>query len=100
MTDQLSVRGMCYNTEPGPIGNRLQSITAPDVSGATAAWNAHLRDVSQLEVSHVEPGRKRSHHPYRARHCGRRPLATLLAAGRPCRGATGRRGPAAGPSHG
>jgi len=47
MTDQLNVMGLWYNTEPVPIGNRLQNVTAPDVGGATAAWNAHLRDVSK-----------------------------------------------------
>jgi peptide/nickel transport system substrate-binding protein len=47
MTDQLNVMGLWYNTEPVPIGNRLQNVTASDVGGATSAWNAHLWDVTR-----------------------------------------------------
>jgi len=47
MTDQLNVMGMWYNTEPVPIGNRLQNVTASDVGGATSAWNAHLWDLTR-----------------------------------------------------
>ena len=34
------------DTEPVPIGNRLQNVTPSDVGGATSAWNAHLWDVA------------------------------------------------------
>lgn len=46
MTDQLTVMGLWYNTEPVPIGNRLRNVTPSDVGGATSAWNAHEWDVS------------------------------------------------------
>ena len=48
MTDQLTVMGLWYNTEPVPIGNRLQNVTPSDVGGATSAWNAHLWDTARL----------------------------------------------------
>jgi peptide/nickel transport system substrate-binding protein len=46
MTDQLSVMGLWYNTEPTPIGHRLKNVIATDVGGATSAWNAHHWDVA------------------------------------------------------
>ena len=45
MTDQLTVMGLWYNTEPTPIANRLRNVQASDVGGATSAWNAHLWDI-------------------------------------------------------
>jgi len=45
MTDQLTVMGLWYNTEPVMISNRLAGITVRDVGQTTEAWNAHLWDV-------------------------------------------------------
>jgi peptide/nickel transport system substrate-binding protein len=45
MTDQLTIMGLWYNTEPVMIGNRLVNITVRDVGQTTEAWNAHLWDL-------------------------------------------------------
>lgn len=47
MTDQLTVMGLWYNTEPVMISKRLLGVTARDVGETTEAWNAHLWDVSR-----------------------------------------------------
>jgi peptide/nickel transport system substrate-binding protein len=44
MTDQLTIMGLWYNTEPVMIGNRLVNVTVRDVGQTTEAWNAHLWD--------------------------------------------------------
>ncbi len=44
MTDQLTIMGLWYNTEPVMISNRLVNITVRDVGQTTEAWNAHLWD--------------------------------------------------------
>jgi peptide/nickel transport system substrate-binding protein len=44
MTDQLTIMGLWYNTEPVMISNRLANVTVRDVGQTTEAWNAHLWD--------------------------------------------------------
>jgi hypothetical protein len=46
MTDQVTILGLWYNTEPVMIGNRLVNVTARDAGVATEAWNAHDWDVN------------------------------------------------------
>lgn len=50
MTDQLTVMGLWYNTEPVMIGSRVRNVTARDVGSATEAWNAHEWDVGGLKI--------------------------------------------------
>ncbi|MEA2639459.1 MAG: peptide/nickel transport system substrate-binding protein [Chloroflexota bacterium] len=47
MTDQVTVIGLWYNTEPVLISNRTQNITARDVGATTEAWNAQDWDVTR-----------------------------------------------------
>ncbi|HZT07309.1 MAG TPA: ABC transporter substrate-binding protein [Chloroflexota bacterium] len=45
MTDQLTVLGLYYNTEPLLVNRSLTGVTARDVGETTEAWNAHEWDV-------------------------------------------------------
>lgn len=51
MTDQLTVLGLYYNTEPLLVGRRLQHVTARDVGATTEAWNSHEWDVMETTGS-------------------------------------------------
>jgi hypothetical protein len=44
-TDQLTLMGLFYNTEPGPISHRLKNVTPPTTSEASHIWNVQDWDV-------------------------------------------------------
>ena len=45
MTEQVTIMGLWYNTEPVMIGNRLVNVTVRDVGPTSEAWNAHEWDL-------------------------------------------------------
>lgn len=45
-SDQLTLMGLFYNTEPGPVSKRLKNVTPPTTAEASHIWNVQDWDVT------------------------------------------------------